>query len=85
MWSALVGIFRDVRPRAESFGGAGSVAPGETGWQVRSWHVLVQEASVETIAVARRVHGYDFLREAASGLALVFAWNEPNTVKIGET
>ena len=52
-------------------GGAGSVAPGETGWQVRSWHVLVQEASVETIAVARRVHGYDFLREAASGLPLV--------------
>ena len=56
---------------AESFGGAGSVAPGETGWQVRSWHVLVQEASVETIAVARRVHGYGFLREAASGLPLV--------------
>ena len=27
----------------ESFGGAGSVAPGETGWQVRSSHVLVQE------------------------------------------
>ena len=56
---------------AESFGGAGSVAPGETGWQVRSSHVLVQEASVETIAVAHRVHGYDFLREAASGLPLV--------------
>jgi hypothetical protein len=35
----------------ESFRGAGSVAPGETGWQVRSSHVLVQEASVETIAV----------------------------------
>ena len=50
---------------------AGSVAAGETGWQVRSWHVLVQEASVETIAVARRLHGYDFLREAASGLPLV--------------
>ena len=46
----------------ESFRGVGSVAPGETGWQVRSSHVLVQEASVETIAVAHRVHGYDFLR-----------------------
>ena len=63
----------------ESFGASGarsrkcpgSVAAGETGWQVRSSHILVQEASVETIAVAHRVHGYDFLREAASGLPLV--------------
>jgi hypothetical protein len=84
MWSALVGIFRDVRPpgmlRGRRLG-----SPGETGWQVRSSHVLVQEASVETIAVAHRVHGYDFLREAASGLPLVFAWHEPSTVKLGET
>jgi hypothetical protein len=55
----------------ESFGGAGQVAPGKTGWQVRSSHALVQGASVETIAVAHRVHGCDFLPEAASGLPLV--------------
>ena len=55
----------------ESFGGAGSVAPGETGGQVRSSHVLVEEASVETISGAHRVHGYDFLWEAASRLPLV--------------
>jgi hypothetical protein len=56
---------------SESFAGAGSVAPGETGWQVRSSHVLCRKPALKLSTVAHRVHGYDFLREAASGLPLV--------------